>query len=61
MPTPSYDVFIITGKNTDGSCEFHYVAATSADMGEIVASCQVLFPDMMGITIEPFDKDRETA
>lgn len=54
-----YDVYTITGRNPEGDFEYHYVASSSADVGEIVTACQVLFPNMLGIVVEPFDIDKE--
>lgn len=51
------DVYVITQfahPNGEKDAEiYEYISTTSADMGEIVAALQVLFPTMVGCQIEP--------
>lgn len=57
-----YDVWVVVPLKLEGGevsnieTETEYVSATSADMGEIVAACQVLHPNLLGIEILPWEK-----
>jgi hypothetical protein len=61
MPHERYDVYVIVPFALEGNTvsdtetQTDYVCATSADIGEIVAALQVLFPQMKGCSIEPFE------
>lgn len=53
IEVPLYDVYV----QQVGQTEMLFVATTSAEWGEVIASLQVLFPAMIGVTIEEHKPD----
>lgn len=54
MDDPKYDVFVQFEPD-----EYVYVTSCSSDIGEIVCALQVLFPQMIGCSVDPFKEAKD--